>query len=85
MTEAEWLVCTDEMMMLEFLKHKGSDRKWQLFAVACCRSVSRLLNDEGGKRVIEVLLAVLESSLSPVCSPCYLLGHEYHCTEAIPQ
>ncbi len=27
----------------------------------------------------------LEISLSSVCSQCYLFGHEYHCTEAIPQ
>jgi uncharacterized protein (TIGR04255 family) len=32
-----------------------------------------------------MLTGRLKSSLSPVCSPCYLLGHEYHSTEAIPQ
>jgi hypothetical protein len=41
MTEAEWNVCRDPITMLDFLRASGkaSDRKWRLFACACCRHV----------------------------------------------
>jgi hypothetical protein len=39
MTEADWLACTDPMVMLEFLRDRAIDRKLRLFAVACSRRV----------------------------------------------
>jgi hypothetical protein len=56
MTEADWENCTDLQKMLEWLRHAGrsSDRKLRLFAVACCRTVWKLLPDESTRRVIEV-------------------------------
>jgi ferredoxin len=45
MTEQQWLACTDTRLMLETLHGKASERKWRLFACACCRLVWHLLPD----------------------------------------
>jgi hypothetical protein len=37
MTEAEWLAATDPAMLTKHMRGKASDRKFRLFAVACCR------------------------------------------------
>jgi hypothetical protein len=52
MTESEWLVCTEPQRMLGFLFGNGSGRKFRLFAVACCRRLWELL-DENGRRAVE--------------------------------
>src|SRR4051812_16508799 len=54
MTEAEWLVATDPMPMLEFLRGKASDRKLRLFAVACSRRYWSLYTYNQCRATIEV-------------------------------
>jgi hypothetical protein len=53
-TEAKWLVCTDRQKMLNFAFGPTSERKWRLFAVACCRQVWGLLADERCRHAVEV-------------------------------
>src|SRR5262249_2493519 len=52
-TEKEWLACTYPSPMLYFLKGKASDRKFRLFAAACCRGIWHLLANDAARAVVE--------------------------------
>jgi hypothetical protein len=62
--EAEWLECNHPQKMLEFLRGKASDRKFRLFAVACCRRIWHLLDDERGQHVVEMTEQYEEAAAS---------------------
>jgi hypothetical protein len=49
------------------------------------REFAHYVKSENPHRELEKLTGRLEISLSLACRQCYLLGHEYHCTEALPQ
>ena len=61
MTEAEWLACTDPVLMLWFLRSK-SDRKTRLCAAACCRLVSHLLIDRRSRETITLAERLADDS-----------------------
>src|SRR4051812_2417670 len=56
MTASEWATCTDPTAMVQFLgtSRKLSQRKWRLFAVACCRRVWHVLPDPRSRSAVEV-------------------------------
>jgi hypothetical protein len=51
--EATWLACTEPQPMLEFRRDWASDRKFRLFAVACCRRIDRLITDPRSRDALE--------------------------------
>src|SRR5262245_60524838 len=55
MTPDEWNNCTDPDQMLEFLRASStvSDRKFRLFAVACCRRIWHLIPEGEFRAVVE--------------------------------
>jgi hypothetical protein len=45
MTEAQWLACADPQLMLVFVRDTASDRKFRLFALACCARIDQHITD----------------------------------------
>ena len=66
MTEQDWFGCSDPDAMLAFLQRSGrpSPRKLRLFACACCRRVSHLL-DEHTQRALVALEGFADSGGTP--------------------
>ncbi len=54
MTEREWLACTNPMSMLNFLTGKASERKFRLFACACCRRIWHLITEPALQSAIHI-------------------------------
>ncbi len=57
MTEPEWHASTDPHPMLHFLRAsgQGSDRKFRLYAAACCRRLWRWLEDERSRAAVALV------------------------------
>ncbi len=64
MTEHEWMTCAEPETMLYFLRGKFSDRKSRLFAIACCRRIYDLLEDERSRRAVETSANYIEGLAS---------------------
>jgi hypothetical protein len=56
MDESEWNACTDPVEVLRFLQDIGraSDRKFRLFACACCRRIWQRIPEPCSRRAVEV-------------------------------
>ncbi len=53
MNEQSWLACANPVGMVGFLGVWGSDRKWRLFACACCRLAWQHLADPRSRAAVE--------------------------------
>jgi hypothetical protein len=54
MTEAEWLACDDPERMLPVLRRRASQRRFRLFAAACCRRVWDCVPPLDSQEAVEV-------------------------------
>jgi hypothetical protein len=56
MTESDWWACQEPQKMLEFLLDSGraSERKFRLFAVACCRRIWQIMTEDVNRQAVEV-------------------------------
>jgi hypothetical protein len=66
MTEAEWLVSTDPQPMLKFLARGAADRKLLMLAVACCRRIWRLFEDERCRNAVAVSELAADGSATEI-------------------
>jgi hypothetical protein len=64
-TDADWRLCVDPGLLLNYLRDKGSARKWRLFAVACCRRIGHLVQDESSRHAVDVADRALSYDLCP--------------------
>jgi hypothetical protein len=65
MNEREWSVCGDPTLMLNHVRDRVSNRRLRLFAVACSRSIWRLLPDERSRAAVEVAERYADGLASP--------------------
>jgi hypothetical protein len=65
MDEAAWLACADPQPMLSFLRGRASARKLRLLAVACCRRIWQVMEDERSRGAIEIAERFVDGNSSP--------------------
>jgi hypothetical protein len=61
MTEAEWLTGADPKRLVEFMDGRASDRKFRLFASACCRFAWDAIPDNRSREAIAVAEQLAET------------------------
>lgn len=61
---ADWFACTNPDTLLEFTQGLVSERKYRLFAIACCRRIWHLIADEPTRRLVEVVERHIEGQAS---------------------
>jgi hypothetical protein len=61
MTEKEWLECSEQAEVLEFLHGRVSDRKLRLYAIACVRTAWTYLSDEAVREAAILLEKLVDS------------------------
>src|SRR5262249_31611157 len=72
MTEAEWLACTDPLVMLEVLRRQATDRKLRLFAGGSVRLSSQWLVHPNSRAAVEASEQVAEGVSRPdILTPMY--------------
>jgi hypothetical protein len=54
MTESQWLASDEPTQMFNYLGDEPRDRKWRLFACACCRCVWGWISDPDERTAVEV-------------------------------
>jgi hypothetical protein len=70
MTEAEWLGCDNVFDLLYFLSKQPkqpSDRKYRLFAVACCQRIRRFLIDVQSWKAVEAAEQFADGLIAADC------------------
>jgi hypothetical protein len=84
-TDAEWLTCSDPVPMLELLRRRDSDRKLQLFAVACCWRALHLSTDQRHRDIVEAAERFADGLLTEAdCRTriyCRLVGRFARCNQ----
>ncbi len=67
MTESKWLACADPDKMLHALQAGGlaNDRKFRLFAAACCRRIWHLLPDPRSQAAVEAAERYADGLVDP--------------------
>ena len=63
-TEAEWLVSTDPLLVLKCLDDGACRRRVPLFVATCCRYVWHLLPDRRSQRAVDALELYADAKLS---------------------
>jgi hypothetical protein len=79
MTELEWLTSPDRLAMLDFLQDQASDRKLRLFAVACCRRLWPLLNEEVCRETVRAAERYADGLASEAELRCWRAAAEETC------
>ena len=54
MTEADWLACDIPEALLDFVRSRGSWRKFRLFIVGCCRRFWPAITEEWQRQAVEI-------------------------------